>query len=130
MERNIIEVLMQPLGPFGPFGPLVTYVEHTRGSNVVTIFRRTMHMGGASDVRAEGRIHGATASLIYIDEATLNPRASCGDDVRMILDLSPMCGIAYDPRLQAWAVEASATNWLVYKTNDQEAGSPWWRCGL
>ncbi|MBO2461169.1 PBSX family phage terminase large subunit [Actinomadura violacea] len=70
VERNIIEVLMQPLGPFGP---LAKYVEHTRGSNVATIFGRTVHLVGASDVRAEGRIRGATASLIYIDEATLIP---------------------------------------------------------
>lgn len=72
VERNIIEVLMQPLGPFGP---LARYVEHTRGSNIATIFGRTVHLVGASDVRAEGRIRGATASLIYIDEATLVPES-------------------------------------------------------
>jgi PBSX family phage terminase large subunit len=70
VERNIIEVLMQSAGPFGP---LAKYVEHTRGSNVAMIFGRTIHLVGASDVRAEGRIRGATASLIYIDEATLIP---------------------------------------------------------
>ncbi|MGI5201654.1 PBSX family phage terminase large subunit [Spirillospora sp. CA-108201] len=72
VERNIIEVLMQPAGPFGP---LAKYVEHTRGSTVAHIFGRTIHLVGASDVRAEGRIRGATAALIYIDEATLIPES-------------------------------------------------------
>ncbi|KAB2344870.1 PBSX family phage terminase large subunit [Actinomadura rudentiformis] len=72
IERNLIEVLQQPAGPFGP---LARYVQHTRGSTVAVIFGRTVHLIGANDVRAEGRIRGATASLIYIDEATLIPEA-------------------------------------------------------
>lgn len=72
VERNIIEVLMQPSGPFGP---LARYVSHTRGATTATIFGRVVHLIGASDVRAEGRIRGATAALIYIDEATLIPEA-------------------------------------------------------
>ncbi|MFC0039868.1 FAD-dependent oxidoreductase [Actinomadura rayongensis] len=38
----------------------------------------------------------------------------CGDDVRVILDVSPMCGIAHDPVMDAYMVEAGATNWHVY----------------
>ncbi|MFC9086004.1 FAD-binding oxidoreductase [Nocardiopsis dassonvillei] len=38
----------------------------------------------------------------------------CGDDVRVILDVSPMCGIGYDPELEAYRVEAGATNWHAY----------------
>ncbi|MEU6033982.1 PBSX family phage terminase large subunit [Actinomadura sp. NPDC047616] len=72
IERNLIDVLMQPAGPFGP---LSVYVAHTRGSSICTIFGRTVHLVGANDVRAEGRIRGATASLIYVDEATLVPEA-------------------------------------------------------
>ena len=71
-ERNILEVLQQATGPFGPFA---SYIHHTRGSNVAVIFGRTVHIIGASDVRAEGRIRGATASLIYVDEASLIPEA-------------------------------------------------------
>ena len=38
----------------------------------------------------------------------------CSEDVRVILDVSPMCGMSYDPRMEAWCVEAGATNWHVY----------------
>lgn len=38
----------------------------------------------------------------------------CGDDVRVILDVSPMCGVSYDAELEAYCVEAGATNWHVY----------------
>ncbi|WP_018219127.1 PBSX family phage terminase large subunit [Salinispora vitiensis] len=72
VERNIIEVLMQPAGPFGPFA---RYISHTRGATTASIFGRTVHLIGASDVRAEGRIRGATAALIYVDELTLIPEA-------------------------------------------------------
>ncbi|MFD0904992.1 BBE domain-containing protein [Actinomadura sediminis] len=38
----------------------------------------------------------------------------CGDDVRVILDVSPMCDVYYDPALEAWCVESGATNWHGY----------------
>ncbi|GAA3751547.1 hypothetical protein HDA32_002383 [Spinactinospora alkalitolerans] len=38
----------------------------------------------------------------------------CGDDVRVIIDVGPMCGVGYDPKLDAHYVEAGATNWHVY----------------
>ena len=72
VERNLIEVLQQHTGPFGPIS---RYVHHTRGSNTAVILGRVVHLVGANDVTAEGRIRGATAALIYIDEATLIPEA-------------------------------------------------------
>jgi PBSX family phage terminase large subunit len=68
VERNVIDVLMQSFGPFGPFS---RYVKHTRGADTATIFGRTVYLIGAHNVLAEGRIRGATASLILVDEATL-----------------------------------------------------------
>ncbi|TDD94635.1 FAD-binding oxidoreductase [Actinomadura rubrisoli] len=38
----------------------------------------------------------------------------CGKDVRVILDVSPMCGVFYDEDMRAYCVEAGATNWHVY----------------
>lgn len=70
IERNLVDVLQQPAGPFGPFA---RYVHHTRGSNTAVIFGRVVHLIGANDIRAEGRIRGSTAALIYVDEATLIP---------------------------------------------------------
>jgi PBSX family phage terminase large subunit len=72
IERNIVDVLQQP---YGPFGRLVPWVHHNRGANTATIFGRVVHLIGANDVRAEGRIRGSTAALIMVDEATLIPEA-------------------------------------------------------
>lgn len=72
IERNVLEPLMQP---FGPFGPLARFIRHTQGATTATIFGRKCYLVGASDALAEGRIRGATAALIYIDEATLVPEA-------------------------------------------------------
>ncbi|TDD92208.1 FAD-binding protein [Actinomadura darangshiensis] len=38
----------------------------------------------------------------------------CGGDVRVILDVSPMCGVSYDGGMRAYCVEAGATVWHVY----------------
>ncbi|WP_395986645.1 FAD-binding oxidoreductase [Actinomadura sp. 9N407] len=38
----------------------------------------------------------------------------CGHDVRVILDISPMCGVSYDEAMDAYCVEAGATNWHAY----------------
>ncbi|MFC6885918.1 MULTISPECIES: FAD-dependent oxidoreductase [Actinomadura] len=38
----------------------------------------------------------------------------CGPDVRVILDISPMCGVAYDPGMEAYRIDAGATNWHGY----------------
>ncbi|NKZ04711.1 FAD-dependent oxidoreductase [Actinomadura latina] len=38
----------------------------------------------------------------------------CGEDVRVILDVSPMCGVSYDSSMKAYCVEAGATLGHVY----------------
>ncbi|GGV68876.1 phage terminase large subunit [Streptomyces griseoloalbus] len=71
IERNLID----PLQSKHLFGPLAGHVHHTTGATTATILGRTVHLVGASDARAEGRIRGATIALAYVDEATLLPHA-------------------------------------------------------
>ena len=71
IERNIINPLMDP----AVFGSFAGAVKHTTGSTTAVIFGRTVHLIGASDVRAEGRIRGATIGLAMADEATLLPKS-------------------------------------------------------
>jgi PBSX family phage terminase large subunit len=71
IERNIIEPLQDPL----IFGDVAADVRHTRGATTASILGRTVHLIGASDARAEGRLRGLTASVAYVDEATLVPEA-------------------------------------------------------
>ncbi|MBT2449470.1 PBSX family phage terminase large subunit [Streptomyces sp. ISL-43] len=69
IERNIID----PLQSTHLFGPLAKHIIHTNGSTTAVILGRTVHLVGASDARAEGRIRGSTIALAYVDEATLVP---------------------------------------------------------
>lgn len=69
IERNVIE----PLQDRSLFGELAGQTQHTRGSTTAVILGRTVHLIGASDARAEGRLRGLTACLAYVDEATLVP---------------------------------------------------------
>ncbi|MEK9521447.1 PBSX family phage terminase large subunit [Streptomyces venezuelae] len=71
IERNVLE----PLQDRALFGPLARLVVHTRGATTATILGRTVHLIGAADARAEGRLRGLTAQLAYVDEATLLPEA-------------------------------------------------------
>ncbi|MFJ6707017.1 MULTISPECIES: PBSX family phage terminase large subunit [unclassified Streptomyces] len=71
IERNVLEPLQDP----SLFGPIAAQVRHTRGATTATVLGRTVHLIGASDARAEGRLRGLTASLAYVDEATLIPEA-------------------------------------------------------
>lgn len=71
IERNILD----PLQSDFLFGALAKHVHHTTGSTTATILGRTVHLVGAHDARAEGRIRGATIALAYVDEATLLPHA-------------------------------------------------------
>ncbi|MFF5501251.1 PBSX family phage terminase large subunit [Streptomyces roseolus] len=71
IERNVLE----PLQDRSLFGPLARLVVHTRGATTATILGRTVHLIGAADARAEGRLRGLTAQLAYVDEATLLPEA-------------------------------------------------------
>lgn len=70
IERNVIGPLSDP----ELFGPLARHVIHTAGANTAVILGFTVHLIGASDARAEGRIRGATVALAYVDEATLVPQ--------------------------------------------------------
>lgn len=69
IERNILEPMQDP----ALFGPIADQVHHTRGAPTATILGRTVHLIGASDARAEGRLRGLTACLALLDEATLVP---------------------------------------------------------
>lgn len=69
IERNVIEPLQDGL----IFGRFAATVQHTRGATTATILGRTVHLIGAADARAEGRLRGLTAALAYVDEATLIP---------------------------------------------------------
>ncbi|QKN87529.1 terminase [Streptomyces phage HFrancette] len=71
IERNVLE----PLQDHALFGPLARHVVHTRGATTAVILGRTVHLIGAADARAEGRLRGLTAQLAYVDEATLLPEA-------------------------------------------------------
>lgn len=70
IERNILD----PLQDEAVFGPVARMIHHTRGATTATILGRTVHLIGAADSRAEGRLRGMTAYLAYVDEATLIPR--------------------------------------------------------
>jgi len=71
IERNIIG----PLQSVHLLGPLARQTVHTAGANTARILGRTVWLVGANDVKAQGRIQGATICLAYVDEATLLP---CG----------------------------------------------------
>lgn len=94
IERNLID----PLQSTHLFGPLAQHVHHTTGATTATILGRTVHLIGASDARAEGRIRGATIALAYVDEATLVPyefwmmllsRLRVGDQSRLLATTNP-----------------------------------------
>ncbi|MFD9069501.1 PBSX family phage terminase large subunit [Streptomyces lasiicapitis] len=69
IERNIIEPLQDP----ALFGDVADEVRHTRGATTAVVLGRVVHLIGASDARAEGRLRGLTAALAYVDEVTLLP---------------------------------------------------------
>lgn len=53
------------------YGEWSAHVEYNRGAPTAKIFGKTVHVIGASDVRAENAIRGMTLYLSYVDEATL-----------------------------------------------------------
>lgn len=94
IERNIVD----PLQSAELFGALAAQVHHTTGANTATILGRTVHLVGAGDAKAEGRIRGATIALAYVDEATLVPssfwlmllsRLRVGDRSRLLATTNP-----------------------------------------
>ena len=71
IERNILDVLTSRR----IFGPIADLTLHTRGSSIVMILGREVHLIGASNVIAEDKIRGATIALAYVDEIVLLPVA-------------------------------------------------------
>lgn len=68
--RNV----MEPLTEHALFGPFSDAISWTPGAKNAVIMGRIVHLVGANDKRAEGKIRGATVCLVYVDEATLMPR--------------------------------------------------------
>lgn len=56
------------------FGPLADEVHYTAGANTAVILGQVVHIIGAHDARAEGRLRGMTVVRAYVDEATLLPK--------------------------------------------------------
>ncbi|WP_189106227.1 PBSX family phage terminase large subunit [Streptomyces camponoticapitis] len=68
--RNIMEPLTDP----GLSGALAKLIDWTPGAKTAVILGRTVHLVGANDRRAEGKIRGATVALVYCDEVSLLPK--------------------------------------------------------
>jgi len=68
--RNI----MEPITDDGVIGKLLSkHIKWTSGATTAVMFGRTVHLVGANDRKAEGKIRGSTVCLAYVDEATLLP---------------------------------------------------------
>lgn len=65
-RRNILPLLHQMIG---------NDARYTQGNSLLEIWGRRVHIVGANDSRAEGKIRGATFAGAYVDEATLIPEA-------------------------------------------------------
>lgn len=65
--RNVLAPMMDP----GLFGDLASAVHYNRGAPTANILGETVHVIGASDVRAESVIRGMTIKRSYCDEMTL-----------------------------------------------------------
>ena len=70
LERNVIAPMMDP----AVFGPAAALIHHTPNTGTAVIFGRTVHLVGAKDAKAFGRIRGATCAGAYVDEASLLPK--------------------------------------------------------
>lgn len=68
---TIFRNLIGPLQDNNMYGVMAQHVRYNRGAPTADIFGRTVHVIGASDVRAEAAIRGMTICLAYVDETTL-----------------------------------------------------------
>lgn len=109
IERNVIAPLQDPK----IFGPLAGSTVHTRGAGTARIFGREVHLIGAADARAEGKLRGLTACLVLVDEATLLPE----DFWTQLLARLSVPGA----RLLATTNPASPAHWLKTKFIDRAA---------
>jgi len=107
IERNILEPMADP----ALFGPLAATVTHTRGASTARIMGREVHLIGASDARAEGKLRGLTACLALADEATLMPEDFW---VQLLARLS-----VPGAKLLATTNPASPRHWLKRKFLDR-----------
>jgi PBSX family phage terminase large subunit len=121
IERNILDPLMS----HHLFGPLARHVHHTNGSTTAVILGRTVHLVGASDARAEGRIRGATIALAYVDEATLLPHA-------FWMMLLSRLRVGDRSRLMATTNPDGPFHWLrkEFILKAREVGLTWWHFTL
>lgn len=62
LERNVLDVIDE-LHPAA--------IQHTRGAGTAIIMGRLVHLFGANNAAAEGKIRGITLAGAYLDEATL-----------------------------------------------------------
>jgi PBSX family phage terminase large subunit len=69
-HRNLFVPLMDP-AKFSR--DIAANVHYTSGAPTATIFGRRVHVIGANDAKAEGKIRGFTGAGAYVDEATLVP---------------------------------------------------------
>lgn len=68
LERNTLDPLADVM-----FVDYPGAIRHTRGSTTARIFGRLVHVMGANDRTAEGKIRGMSLVGAYVDEATLLP---------------------------------------------------------
>lgn len=67
-RRNILPLLFQLIG---------NDARYLEGKGLLEIWNRKIHVVGAHDSRAEGKIRGATFRGAYVDEASLIPEVFC-----------------------------------------------------
>jgi PBSX family phage terminase large subunit len=100
------------------------YVKWTAGATTCVILGRTVHLIGANDKQAEGKIRGATVSLVYVDEATLLP----ADFFKQMLGRMSVKGA----RLFATTNPDNPAHWLrkEYLLRQGELNLRQWKFGL
>lgn len=119
--RNV----MEPLTDDGVIGRMIRqHVKWTAGATTAVILGRTVHLLGANDRQAEGKIRGATVCLAYIDEATLLP----ADFFKQMLGRMSVKGA----RLFATTNPDNPAHWLrkEYLQREGELNLRQWQFGL
>lgn len=118
--RNV----MEPLTEDELFRPFRGSIHWTPGAKTAIIFGRVVHLVGANDRLAEGKIRGATVALVYLDEATLVPR----DFFRQLLGRMSVKGA----QLFATTNPDNPSHWLKkeYVNRVGELNLSHWKFGL
>lgn len=107
--RNV----MEPLTEEALFKPIRRAISWTPGAKTCVIFGRVVHLVGANDRVAEGKIRGATVALVYLDEATLVPK----DFFRQLLGRMSVKGA----RMFATTNPDNPSHWLMKEYIGREA---------